>query len=399
MAPEHAPAGARKPGLIDRALLWLQIGLVASAVATLAWTAYQAWQNPFVEALVERGAEELRSEVWAQVARRIDQPELDRRLRAALDQNPIAWTEIGLNLKLAERLALEPDADLQNEIRAARSAARQPLAVLGACWQGIFALELGQSLTEASCAGLSEVTSVGDVKSLLRVAGAFASGQAIDRFDLGLGIAGLALTGATLVSAGSAAPAKVSVATLKVAKRARVLSPGLKRSLQQGLNRSIKLDVALEALGKELGQGLFVRRASLQSRAMRILNRSLDPKAFDRLVGELADLGVSLQRVGPRSALYTLQFVGSGQDIARLKRFTAALGKETPEALSVLGRGGYRLAVKTTRSGVRLAKVVGALAWQAMALVVSVALSLLKLLVSRGIKRARRSRNRARRRI
>lgn len=387
-------AAGHKPGLgwFDRALLWLQGLLLASAVLTLAWTGYQAWRNPFVETLVERSAEELREAVWLQVARRIDAPELERRLQVALAQDPIAWTEIDLNLKLAERLKLSPEPATLTDITQQRREARQPLAMLGACWQGLFALEVGHSVTEASCAGLSEVTSIGDVKSLLRAGAAYASGQPIDRFDLSLGVAGLVLTGATLVSAGSAAPAKVSVATLKVAKRARVLSPGLQRVLQRRLARSIKLDEALQGLSKELGRGVFASGASLQSRALRLIERSVDPKAFQRLADDLADLGVSLQRVGPKAALYTLRFVGSGQDIARLKRFSAALGKETPEVLSVLGRGGYRLLVKTSRSGLRLAKLVGLLAWQVLALALSLGLSLGKLLVSGLIKRARRRR-------
>lgn len=391
MARAKVAARGRR-GWFDRILLWLQAGLVVSALATLAYTAYQAWQNPFVEAVIERSADELRTEVWARIAQHVDAPELERRLNAALDQDPVAWTEIDVALKLAERLDLQPSAAVLAEIRKQRQAARQPVAMLGACWQGLFALELGQSLTEASCAGLSEVTSIGDLKSLLRAAGAYASGQPIDRFDLGLGIAGLALTGATLISAGSAAPAKASVATLKVAKRARVLSPGLKRALKQRLGRSVKLDEALQALSQELGRGLFVRGASLQSRALKVIERSLDPKAFDLLVQDLANLGVSLQRVGPKTALYTMRFVGSGQDIARLERFSKALGKQTPEALSVLGRGGYRLLVKTSRSGVRLAKTIGMLAWQALALALSLLASLGKMMLARLVKGARKRR-------
>lgn len=392
MASRAPASGQQRLGWFDHGLLGLQGLLLASAVLTLAWTGYQAWRNPFVEVLVERSAQELRDAVWLQVAARVDQPELDRRLEAALAQDPVAWGDIDLALKLAERLELEPDPALLTRVGQARRAARQPGAVVAACWQGLFALELGQSLTEASCAGVSEVTSIGDLKSLLRAAGAYSSGQPIDRFDLGLGIAGLALTGATLVSAGSAAPAKASVASIKVAKRARVLSPGLQRALQQRLSRSIKLDEALEALSKEMARGLFVSGASLQSRAMRLIERSLDPKAFQRLTDDLGDLGVSLQRVGPKAALYTLRFVGSGQDIARLERFSAALGKQTPQVLSVLGRGGYRLLLKTSRSGLRLTKLVGLLAWQALALVASLLLAVVKLLVSRLIKCARRRR-------
>ncbi len=383
---------ARRRDWFDRLLLGLQTGLLISALLSLLWVGYQAWQNPFVEAVVTRSAEELREAVWLRVEQKFDQGELDQRLRSALDQEPVAWTEVDLTLALAERFQLTPDPELATAVASARKDARRPVALLGDCFRGIFGLDLGQGLTEASCAGVSEVTSVGDIKSILRAAGAAASGQQIDRFDLGLGIAGLALTGATLVSAGTAAPAKAGVVTVKLAKRARALSPGLERHLQKRLAHSVHLDRALKELASQVGKGLFVQGASLQSRAVKIAKASIDPKAFDHLARDLADLGVALQRVGPGSALYTLRFVGSGQDIARLKRFSEAMGKETPHALSVLGRAGYRLSVKTLRTGVRLTKTIGLLVWNVVALVFSLALSFLKWLVSAWLKRARRAR-------
>lgn len=386
--PEKS-AGRFARGL-DRALLWLQRGLLASALLTLIWTGYQAWRNPFVETVVTRSAQELREAVWVRVEQKFDQAELNARLRRALAQDPVAWTEIDLALALAERFALEPDPELASAVATARVAARRPAALVGDCFRGIFGLDLGQGLTEASCAGVSEITSVGDIKSIVRAAGAAANGQPVDRFDLGLGIAGLALTGATLVSAGTAAPAKAGVVTIKMAKRSRALSPGLERHLQKRLARSLHLDRALDELVAQVGRGLFVPGASLQSRAVKIAKASIDPKAFDHLAKDLADIGVTLQRVGPGSALYTLRFVGSGRDIARLERFSAAIGKGTPQALSVLGRGGYRLLVKTTRVGVRLTKALGLLVLNALALALSLLASWLKWILAGATKRARK---------
>ncbi len=390
-AKPDAGASAFRRGL-DRLLLWLQRGLLLSALLTLVWTGYQAWRNPFVEAVVTRSAQELREVVWLRVEQKFDQAELDARLQAGLAQDPVAWIEIDIALALADRFSLEPDPELARAVVAARADARRPSALVGDCFRGVFGLDLGQGVTEASCAGISEITSVGDIKSIVRAAGAAASGRSVDRFDLGLGIAGLALTGATLVSAGTAAPAKAGVATVKLARRARVLGPGFERHLQKRLARSIHLDRALDELVAQVGRGLFVSGASLQSRAIKIAKASIDPRAFDRLAQDLADIGVTLQRVGPGSALYTLRFVGSGQDIARLERFSAALGKQTPQVLSVLGRGGYRLMVKTTRTGLRLTKALGLLVFNALALALSLALSALKWLLAGFTKRARRRR-------
>ncbi|MBL8881315.1 MAG: hypothetical protein JNG88_19610, partial [Phycisphaerales bacterium] len=99
-------------------------------------------------------------------------------------------------------------------------------------WEGFIA---GKATTEAALAGAvaADLTGFGDLRDLTVEAGNFISGDAVDEVKVALAAIGLTLTGATVMTLGSAAPAKVGASTVKAAHRLGRISAPLRRQLGQ----------------------------------------------------------------------------------------------------------------------------------------------------------------------
>lgn len=372
-----------------RSIVWLRYALILSTAITAGFIAYSAYQNPFVEALVNRSTEEVRQTINQALAREVDQAYIDNSLTQALEAEPIAWTSIRLTQGLADKFGISPSPAVASLLAEQTHIANLPSVKVVDCFKGVFGDRIGDTMTQATCGGLSELTSVGDVKSLLRAAEAYNSGQEIDRFDASLGAVGLVLTGATLLSAGTAAPAKGSVAAIKTAKRADALSPAMLRYLKTNLTKSIDVEQALKLIRAESKKGWLA--GALGPRIQRVVNQSVDRKHLRVFSDELIDLGKTLDRAGLENSLYLVKQLDGAQDMARLRRLSKAMGPDTALSFRVFGKGSYRFLTKISKSGLKLTRALRFLYLQGWALAATLLLSTLQGLGSWMLKATRRT--------
>jgi hypothetical protein len=205
-----------------------------------------------------------------------------------------------LALADARGVALPPAT--REAVAAAEAEASARLAA--DAWNGFVT---GEAPNEAALAGAvaGDLTGIGDVRDLYRQAGKYLNGEEVDPLLAGLSAVGLAVTAATIASAGMALPARSGLSTLKAVKRAGRLSPALSRQLGT---------LAANAIDK---------------RAIRGLASSLEGLGTD-----IATIG---SKAGYRATLTTLAKAESVTEVGMMAKLSQRFGKATRGALLLAG--------------------------------------------------------------
>ena len=287
LPPHRRAAGRRRAGPVRHALRLLALGWLA---VTLAATVALWRENPLTRPFAERTEAEIAVALDAALARTVDRPWLDRELAAAVAAEDHDRTES--LLRLADLRGIEPPDRAAAE--AALDGATGPLACTRCALIPDACTSIRQVLT---CNLPLEMTPVGDVAALTRNGAAWATGAEVDELEAALAGAGLAATGAVLVSGGSTATVKAGATLIRVGRRAGAIGKGLSDDLLR-LARSDRAAFAAAATGlREMRAG-----------------------------------------IGTADALAVLRHADDAAEAARLGRVAKALGPETRPALAALGK-------------------------------------------------------------
>ncbi|MCK1359369.1 hypothetical protein [Bradyrhizobium sp. 199] len=175
----------------------------------------------------------------------------------------------------------------------------------------------------------------GDIRDVVREGKHLAMGEDTDRLVLGLATAGLAVTAATYVSVGGAAPVRAGLSLVKDARKVGRLSEGL----VVWAGRSAREVVDAPMLQNAVAKGSVFRPSETVSAI----------KAAFRVekAGALVRLGKDVTRVagktGTRGAMDTLRIAEGPKDVARAARLAEAHGGKTRAIMKLLGRGALLL--------------------------------------------------------
>jgi len=176
----------------------------------------------------------------------------------------------------------------------------------------------------------------GDIRDVVREGKHFAFGEETDRLVLSLAAAGLAVTAATYVSAGGAAPLRAGLSLVKDARRVGRLSGGL----AEWTGRSLRDVVDAPALEEAVVSSAVLRPADRVS--------AIGAAFRAEKAGALVRLGKDVTRIaenaGARGALDTLKLAEGPKDVARAARLAEANGGKTRAIMKILGRGALLLA-------------------------------------------------------
>jgi hypothetical protein len=176
---------------------------------------------------------------------------------------------------------------------------------------------------------------IGDIRDVVREGKHLAMGEDTDRLVLGLATAGLAVTAATYVSAGGAAPVRAGLTLVKDARKVGRLGEGL----AAWAGRSAREVVDTPMLQNAVAKGSVFRPGETASAI----------KAAFRVekAGALVRLGKDVTRVaektGTRGAMDTLRIAEGPKDVTRAARLAEAQGSKTRAIMKVLGRGALLL--------------------------------------------------------
>jgi hypothetical protein len=176
----------------------------------------------------------------------------------------------------------------------------------------------------------------GDIRDVVREGKHLAMGEDTDHLILGLATAGLAVTAATYVSLGGAAPLRAGLTLVKDARKVGRLGEGL----MQWAGRSARGMVDAPMLRHAVASGSVMRPGQTIS-AIKAAFRAEKAGALVRLA---RDVGRLSEKAGTRGALDTLRIAEGPKDVARAARLAESRGGQTRAILKLLGRGALLLA-------------------------------------------------------
>jgi ATP-dependent protease HslVU (ClpYQ) peptidase subunit len=176
----------------------------------------------------------------------------------------------------------------------------------------------------------------GDIRDVVRESKHLVMGEDTDHLVLGLATAGLAVTAATYVSVGGAAPLRAGLTLVKDARKVGRLGEGL----TEWAGRSAREMVDVPLLRNAVASGSVMHPGQTVS-AIRAAFRAEKAGALVRLA---KDVGRVSEKAGARGALETLRIAEGPADVARAARLAESKGGQTRAILKMLGRGALLLA-------------------------------------------------------
>jgi hypothetical protein len=175
----------------------------------------------------------------------------------------------------------------------------------------------------------------GDIRDVVRETKHLAMGEETDRLVLGLATAGLAVTAATYVSVGGAAPVRAGLSLVKDARKVGRLGEGLAEWAGRSARDVVDTPVLEEAVASS-----SVLHPSNSVSAISAAFRAEKAGALVRLA---KDVGRVTEKAGTRGALDTLKIAEGPKDVSRAARLAEAEGGKTRAILKILGRGALLL--------------------------------------------------------
>jgi hypothetical protein len=163
-----------------------------------------------------------------------------------------------------------------------------------------------------------------------------AMGEDTDRLVLGLATVGLAVTAATYISVGGAAPVRAGLTLVKDARKVGRLGEGL----AEWTGRSVRQVVDGPALENAVGSASVMR----PGQSVSAISAAFRAEKAGGLVRLAKDVGRVGEQAGIRAAQDTLRIAENPKDVARAARLAESKGGQTRAILKIFGRGALLLA-------------------------------------------------------
>jgi hypothetical protein len=268
------------------------------------------------------------------VARRFDGATAAREIAAALaaDDADLAASF----LELARERKIDVDPALVAKIEAANSTVATASRSVKNFARGLLS---GDTDDLAGLAGTvaADLLVIGDARDVLREGSRLAAGQPVDDLILAMAWVGPVATAGTYASAGAAAPVRVGLTVVKVARRMGRLSAEMAAWLNQAVTDIVDWARLRSAVGS-----VSIMRPVAGWRAVRQAVRPDKAQALARLV---EDVGNVQAKAGTRAALDGLKLARGPGDVSRVAALAAAKGGKTRAILKLFGRGAIMLTV------------------------------------------------------
>lgn len=175
----------------------------------------------------------------------------------------------------------------------------------------------------------------GDVRDMVREGKHLVAGEDTDRLILGLAAAGIAVTAATYVTVGGAAPVRAGLTLVKDARKVGRLSEGLAK----WAGRSAREVVDTPALQRAVGEASLLRPGA----TLEAVKASIRSEKAGGLVRLAKDVGRVGEKAGTRGAFDALKVAEGPKDVARAARLAESKAGQTRGILKILGRGALLL--------------------------------------------------------
>lgn len=274
------------------------------------------------------------SDIRLNSALRNDRELLERNIETALAAHDTDLAKSFLDVAVATNI---PIPDLLSQ-RVADAVAEEN-STLHLAKRFLTGLVTGNTDDGASLSGTvaGDLFVFGDIRDVVREGKHLAMGEDTDRLVLGLAAAGLAVTAATCVSVGGAAPVRAGLTLVRDARKVGRLGEGL----TEWAGRSARGLVDAPMLQNAVAAGSLARPRQTIS-AVKAAFRAEKAGALVRLAKDVGRIG---GKAGMRGALDTLKIAEGPKDVARAARLAESKGGQTRAIMKILGRGALLLTV------------------------------------------------------
>jgi hypothetical protein len=307
-------------GQIGWRLLHYGLTLILLALAGLTLRSAAAiGSNPDLRPLRDATTAEIAASLDRQLARASTPDHLAARIDLRLTKDPRNWVALDALVDLAAERGISLPPGLVTRLADARARDFSATTLAAGCLACAVDITTCTLTTAMMCKLPVLLTPLEDMRGIAQAGADYATGEAIDRIDLGLSVLGLSATGLALVSGGSSLTVKGGVGVLKLARGMNRLSPRLADTAAISLREGIDW-AALPA----------ARSADDLAALMR-------PEALAPLAETAADLGRMADTLGPTATLHLLPLIDDATDAARLSRVSQAHGPRTVAAADLLG--------------------------------------------------------------
>jgi hypothetical protein len=237
-------------------------------------------------------------------------------------------------VELADDRCLAVPQDLREQVERAVAA---DTSLAGTARRFATGLVTGEADDVASLSGTvaGDLFVFGDIRDVVREGKRLAMGEDADRLVLGLASAGLAVTAATYVSVGGAAPVRAGLTMVKDARKVGRLGAGLTewagRSARDIVDAPMLQQAVATASLAHPGQTIGAVKAAFKA------------EKAGALVRLAKDVGRVGEKAGTRGALDVLRIADGPKDVARAARLAESKGSQTRAIVKILGRGALML--------------------------------------------------------
>jgi len=251
---------------------------------------------------------------------KFDATVVQREIEGALAANDADLAQSFADLAADRHVALDPS--LVEKVKAATAEAATTRHKAQSFARGFIT---GEPDDMAALAGttLGDLFVFGDIRDALREGTRLAMGQKADELVLGLASAGIAITAASYVTFGAAAPARAGLTLMKVARKTGSLGNELAGSL-----------------------GRMVRQAGFSEPAVaaRVGRDAVKVERAGGLLNFARDVGRVEKAAGGRAAFDGLKIAKEPGDMTRVAKLAEKEGSRTRAILKIAGRGAIMLA-------------------------------------------------------
>jgi len=250
---------------------------------------------------------------------KFDATVVQREIEGALAANDADLAQSFADLAADRHVALDPS--LVEKVKAATAEAATTRHKAQSFARGFIT---GEPDDMAALAGttIGDLFVFGDIRDALREGTRLAMGQKADELVLGLASAGIAITAASYVTFGAAAPARAGLTLMKVARKTGSLGNELAGSL-----------------------GRMVRQAGFSEPAVaaRVGRDAVKVERAGGLLNFARDVGRVEKAAGGRAAFDGLKIAKEPGDMTRVAKLAEKEGSRTRAILKIAGRGAIML--------------------------------------------------------
>jgi hypothetical protein len=252
---------------------------------------------------------------------------LETEIKNALKKNNIEDAQDFLNL--ANYLNIEINSTIKRQLQKKQQLLPKAIRNTKDFLSGFIS---GKSENKSELIGAiaSDFTVVGDVRDIYTEGKKYLANENYNKITLYLSVIGLGLSGATIVSLGSAAPIKASASILKSANKSAKLTKNFSKVLTNKLEKSIDLKVLKQ-----------IDYSSLNSikKGAKAFKNSINLKPISAILKDLQTIKKNSSTI---ETIKVLKYIESEQDLKKLVKISNKYKKNTKSVLKVLGKSAFR---------------------------------------------------------